>query len=601
MSPGSSTAPAGTPSAVTPRFAFHTLVIFLNSVGGQVLGWVATKELFLHVAPSPGENAGLAFLGLATLYTLIASMISTIGDLRIGSAYVFFVARGGRAGNLTAAYLLFRIAALALLAGGFALLAPVIAPWLGLSLPKDLLPLDLFLFLPLLETPSFVYAYLTSAQARAADGIWPFVVENVLRTAGLVYVAFIWTFDPTVAGHSVDLLGFRTTIQLVGPGLVQDIAEVYVVAAAVACISIIVHSRVSARGLFRGLSFDGMRGELRTMSIFAAPLVGAMFLTYAVSSLPPFVVAAAFTGPNATKYVQGFASANAFLLLLMFLPNAITVPLFPDMASLFVRGENRELRRRTRKSMRWTVLILAPAVLASIVFRKVLLNDLYTGAITSGPWDAELALAILAASSIPQALFRITGSVLDGVGQQKRELYLSATQLVVLVAASLVVLWPTSPLRFLGITGAALAVLFSMSAGSLANFWFLHRYVKANPSPWPYLKIIGAAAVTFLLFSTTFSKALGSLLGDPDLAIPVQISWVLAITILAGVVLYTLILAGIGELTKEDVRELGGSLGLPRRLIEFVARFCWRVSWPDPPGDDEPFPRLPTRWRSAGR
>ncbi len=580
--------PTGTPAPLTSKFAFNTLIVFLNAVGGQFLGWIATHELFVRVAHGSADTVGLGYLGIATLYILISSMVYTLGDLRVGTAYVFFVARGGKAANLTSAYLLFRFLSLGAVALGFALLTPVLAPALGFTLAAGMLPLDLFLLLPLIQTPSFVYSALASARGKAAEGVWPFVIENILRAGGLIVVAFLWTDAPSLAGSTMNLLAIHPTVQLVGAGIVTDIALAYIVAAIVPFFLLFVHSRISPLGLYRGMSFRGSGSEIRTMLVFAAPLIGAMFLSYAVSSLPPFFVAAAY--PTDQGYVQAFASANAFLLLLMFLPNAITVPLFPDMASLFVRGEHRELRRRTRKSLRWTVLILAPAILACIVFRRILLNDLYSAVVSTGPYDAEYALAILAASVLPQALFRITGSVLDAVGQQKRELYLSTIQLVVLTASLVGFLWPTSPLRALGITGAALAVFLSMSAGFLANAWYLHKYVRVHPSPRPYITIVLAAAATFLIFSRTAVGDFGALFGHPELAIPVASPPVLAVTVLAGLLLYVLLLAAVGELTKEDVLELGGSLGLPAALPRLLSRLCWRESWPDPPGDERPLP-----------
>jgi O-antigen/teichoic acid export membrane protein len=576
----------GTITPGTSKFALNTLIVFAVSVIGQFLGWVATHEFYVQdIAKTlaAGSATDLAFLGTATLYLLISSTIYTLGDLRFVSAYCFFVARGGDAGSLTAAYLLFRVCSLGVLALGFVLLAPILAPGLGISLVGGGLTLALFLIVPLLETPTYVFSYRMAAQGKAGAGNWPLLLENGVRTPLLVLVAFMFTWNPAAAHGSVSVLGLHFAIHLTGTAFVTDIGWAYVIGALVPFVAIAVHSLLSPQGLYRGLNFGPYRAELASMGIFAAPLVGAMCLTYAVSSVPPFLVAIFLT----TAALQSFASANAFLLLLMFLPNAITIPLFPDMAGLFVRGELQELRRRTRKSMRWSVLILAPAILAVIVFRKVLLNDLYSSAVTTPPFDAEYALALMAISVIPQSLFRVMGSVLDAIGQQKRELYLSAVQLSVLFVSLILFLDPRSPLTRFGtstVTGAALAVLLSTTAGFLSNAWFLHKYVRVHPSPRPYFTILGISALTFLLFSTTAVSAFGSLFGDPSLAIPVSKVWVLVVTVAVGTVVYFLLLAAVGELTKEDVLEMGGSLGLPAVIPRTLARLCWRKAWP---GDED--------------
>lgn len=576
---------------VTSRFALNTLVVLAVAVLGQFLGWVATHEFFRQDIGSASGSAELNLMGLATLYMTISSVIYTLGDFRFVSAYSFFVARGGKVGPLTGAYLIFRFASIGVIALGFVLLSPVVAPLLGVTIQASA-ALELFLLVPIIETPSFVYSYLMAARGKAARGTWPLVLENAIRTPALVFVAFLYTFNPALAGTSLDLLGLKFTVHMVSSEWIVDIGWAYVVGATIPFFAIIVHSLVSEQGLYRHVTLTGAREELRSMLVFATPLIGAMFLTYAVSSLPPFALAAAF--PSMTGLIQAFSSANAFLLLLMFLPNAITIPLFPDMAGLFVRGEHAEMRRRTRKSMRWTVMILAPAILSVMVFRHVLLDDLYTAAVTHGITDAQWALVLLAASTIPQSLFRIMGSVLDAVGQQKRELYLSAVQLAVLGVAIYVVVAPWSHLQGPGdghvVSGVAAAVFLSTSAGFVCNAWFLHKYVRVHPSPRPYVTIIAAATAAFLLFSNTFVGLVGGLVGQPNLAIPVQIVWVLVVTVVVGVLIYVGVLAAVGELTKQDVRELGGSLGLPRWLVRNVAKICWREGWPDP--DDEG-PALP--------
>ncbi|MGI0068201.1 MAG: hypothetical protein ACREB9_07320, partial [Thermoplasmata archaeon] len=54
----------------------------------------------------------------------------------------------------------------------------------------------------------------------------------------------------------------------------------------------------------------------------------------------------------------------------------------------------------------------------------------------------------------------------------------------------------------------------------------------------------------------------------------------LLIGLIVGTIAYTLVLALVGELAKEDVQRIGRSMGLPKGLLGFVAWFCWRKETP---------------------
>ncbi len=489
----------------------------------------------------------------------------------MSSAYTYFAARGGEMGTLTGSYLSFRMLSNTVVALGFFLLAPNLPGGLHFSLTDGAaLPLALFLVVPLLETPSFAFSWSRIARGRAAAGQTPFLVEAVVRTGLLVFVALHYT-QQTVNISMVTYMGYA-----------------YVAGALASCL-------VSLPFLGE-VSFGGIGRALREMFRFASPLMGAMFLTYVVSTLTPFLVA--YYLGNAQ--LQIFAVANAFFILLMYLPNAITVPLFPDLASLHIRGEDREIRRRARKGMRYAVMVLAPVVLGVIVFRVNLLNILYSNVVASGGFiSGSTALVFLALAALPQSIFRIMGTVLDAIGQQRRELYVSAVQLVLLVGLLFLLVPPVRFLPAWGVTGAALALLGASLGGLLMNSYWLHTYLKVRLSPRPYLTILGAAAVTFTLFSKAAADAFNDLLGalpghfaGPgysaistrlySFALPVQLFPVLILVLATGVAAYLGVMLAVGELTRQDVRILLGSIGLPRGFREAVARLPWREDWPDP-------------------
>lgn len=525
---------------LTRNFGLSTLVVLIVGILSQVMGWVATKWFLLHIT---GDSVAVNLLGTATFYILVASLIATLGDLRLGSAYTFFVARGGKVEALTGTYLLWRVFALGVLGSGLVLVNSLIPGGLS-GFTSTETALALFVLFPILEIPSILYSTLQTARGRTIYGQVPLVVEMSIRLGLLLYVAtqFNSTNIATVAGAHA---------------FVTDIAWAYVIGAAAGA--------VASAPLFRHITFRGIYPELKDMFTFATPLMGAMFITYAITSLPPLLFNY-LSGPSSKELLQYFSSANAFLILLMFLPNAVIVPLFPDIASLHVQDRMGEIRSRTRRALRYTVIILAPSIVAIAVFRYDFLQILYTNSFAV---NASLAVAIFAFTALPLSVGRVMGTVLDAVGQQKRELYLSTAQIISLIAA-LVLLVPPY-----GVAGGAAAVAISSVTGLVMNGWYLHRYVNVHVSARPFFFVFLAASVTFAMFSNTILRFV-------HLSLPVQEWYVLIPVVLVGQAVYVVVLAMVGELTKEDVVVLAGSAGLPPSVGRLVSRICWRASWPDP-------------------
>ena len=102
--PSEPTAPRS--SALIPRPA-HSLTLSSGAVFGaslaiQLIGLVGSVFLAKHIGITP---AGQTLLGTAQLFLLIGSSINGVGDLRLGTAYTYFLARGKPATDNTTTYL----------------------------------------------------------------------------------------------------------------------------------------------------------------------------------------------------------------------------------------------------------------------------------------------------------------------------------------------------------------------------------------------------------------------------------------------------------------------------------------------------------------
>lgn len=518
------------------KFGTNTTMAFLVSVIGQVMGWVGTKEIYLHAIQS-STSPGAAFLGTATFFVMLSSIIVGLGALKMNTAYTFFVARGAPKRTLTGTYLLFNLLSFSALSTLVVILA-VIFNWF----PGYNSSLVLIMLLPVVGIPASVYAVLQNVEGRTAIGQIPVLIEVSVRISLIVFFAQEFNNQNiyTSFGHS----------------LVFDIALAYFLGG--------VASLLYSLPVLREVSLERFVPTLKDMATFALPLMGGMFFTYAAGMIVPVIVRI-LAGPTVLLY---YSSDNAFLILLMFIPSAVCTPLFPDLARMHVRGEDDQLKLRIRQSIRYTLMLLAPAMIAIAVFRVDLLNIMYSGAVVA---MGGTALIIFAIAVLPTALFRITATALDSVGLQKRELYISFVQFVVVVAAT----WALTP-QYL-VLGAAAAMLIAMSASLGMNAYWLHRYLPLSFPLRAIVTVLLASLATFLLLS---SANFSHLLGGIGLHLAVDKWYVLLPVIMSGLFLYLLILAAVGELAKQDVLDLVRTLGLPESWGKPFTRLCWRVSWP---------------------
>ncbi|HEV2230762.1 MAG TPA: oligosaccharide flippase family protein, partial [Thermoplasmata archaeon] len=379
-------------SPPTNRFSIglSSTGVFLISLAIQAIGLGATFFLARNI----GFNAeGKALLGTVQLYLIIASSINGIGDLRIGTAYVFFVARGRNATEITGTYLVLRLGMVAV-AGVFLFLLGVV-PGTGFTwahTSDQIAVLAVFMVLPILWSIQTVYTQLTVAQGNSTRGQLPLLVESLVRTPILVWAAFEnRTLEALTLAYAAGAVA-STLMSL--PAVARNTRA---------------FSRSEAVALFR----------------YAWPLMGSLALLYLANNTAPLIVNA----DVGTVGLNEFLAANAWRILALSLPAAVAIPLFPHLSGLHRQGEFETVRAATWKALRYTAMIVIPGVIALITYRSNLLN--ITTNATYVP-VAAYPLAILAASVIPAALSQIIGTSLNAIGRQRLELYLTSLQVVAL-------------------------------------------------------------------------------------------------------------------------------------------------------------------------
>jgi len=502
-------------------------VVFGASLATQLLGFGASFFLYHWIGVS---DAGKSLLGTVQLFLLIGSVINGVGDLRLGTAYTFFLARGKPPRELTAAYLFVRM----LMVGIAGLVIFIIAPLsLGghqvASGTTQLTSIGIFAALPLLWSFSTVYNSMLIGLGNSARAQYPSLVESLARLPVLIFVSLYY---PTIEGITIAyVVGALASTLYSLPTVLRNV------------------------GRFR-------RMEVSRLFRFAWPLMGSLALGYLVTNLIPFIVDA---GLGATQ-LNTFLVANGWRILVLSLPAAVATPLFPYLAGLHRQEEYEGIRRGTWQALRYSAMLLVPGVVALVTYRSVVL-DVFAGSTYVSP--GSIPLEILVVSALPLALSQIMQASINAIGRQRLELYITATQVAVLFGGVFLLMppWGILPPNQ-GLIAGSLAVLAASLAALGLNTYFMETLIRVHLQPRSILGIVLSAAGGFWTISL-FNRYL-----------PHNRYYLLAAGILLSFAVYFLVLTLIGELTREDVRQIGASVGVPPRVYNLIARACWREKSP---------------------
>ena len=533
-SPAAGTADAG---SSIPRPS-HPLTLSSGGVFGvsllvQFLGVVGSIFLYKQML----GVAGAAIIGTAQFFLLIGSSINGVGDLRLGTAYTYFLARGKPPTDNTSTYFVVRL----MMVGAAGIILFVIAP---LSIAghqiatgsEEITSLGIFLALPLLWSFSTVYNSMYIGLGNSLKAQYPSLVEALVRLPVLFYVAY----------HVKS---------------VEGITIAYAVGAA----SSALFSLPALLPRFRRIR----REEARALFQFAWPLMASLMLTYMVTNMVPLIVNADLGHTE----LSIFLAANGWRVLVLSLPLAVTTPLFPYLAGLHKRGDHEGVRRGTWQALRYASMLLVPGVVGLVTYRYTFLNTFSNKLYASG---GALPLAILVGGALPLALSQIIQSSINAIGRQRLELYITSTQVIVLFAAIFCLMSPWGliglfPGPYPGIVAGSVAVLLSSCAALGLNTYFMETLIRVHIDPRSIVRITFSALVSFASLSIINR-------GHP---FPVTTGLQLLVAVVIGFVVYFLVLAGVGELTREDIRRIGASVSLPLRFLDLLGRVCWRSAPPD--------------------
>lgn len=502
-------------------FVLTTIIQILGVISSAAVG-----HLFSHTPATATSPSGVAIWGEIVFFLLIASSINWLGDLRVGSAYTYYVSRGQPAKELTGTYLALRLILVSLVGLATLPLTYAIGATFGhYSLSgTTYLSFGLFLVLPVLWTPWMVVSQLRIARGYSIQAQYPQLVEVGVRTVGIVTVIFLLP----------GLLGFTYAFVLGG------------VASFLYCLP----------ELWREMSPPAKARAVQLLR-YSWPLMGSLMFQFLASNAPPFFVTGLL---QSTALFGVFSWDNGWRILLLSVPSAVVLPLFPYLASFHAKGDYALVQRKTWEALRFTAIIVVPVAVAIVVYRVPIPSVIYSNYYAQ---NGIVALPLLALSAIPLGLSQVIGTSLNSIGYQRLELYISGT-IVGAMVASTVILFHFFP----NLGAIAAGVLVGSIAALALNTYFMEHLLHVRIRPMPIVRIIAASAAAFLIMA------------EANRYITLSHWWVLFGLLAIGFVVYAFVLAGIGELTKLDLHTMVGAIGLPDRLATVLGRLCWREAPP---------------------
>jgi O-antigen/teichoic acid export membrane protein len=501
-------------------------VFFLTTII-QILGVISSAAVghtFGYRVATATTPSGVTIWGELVFFLLIASSVNWLGDLRVGSAYTYYVSRGQPAKELTGTYLALRLVLVSAIGLAALPLTYLLGGTFGYSLSgTTYLSFGLFLLMPVLWTPWMVVSQLRIARGHSIQAQYPQIVEIGVRTVAIISVIFL---DPGLLGFTYAfVLGAAASFLYCLPELWREMSP-------------------------------PARARVVQLLRYSWPLMGSLMFQFLASNAPPFFVLSLL---HSTALFGVFSWDNGWRILLLSVPSAVVLPLFPYLASFHAKGDYALVQRKTWEALRFTSIIVVPIAIAVVVYRVPIPNDLYNGYYAR---QGAIALPLLAISAIPLGLSQVIGTSLNSIGYQRLELYISGT-----IVAAMVVSTVTLYELFPSLGAIAAGVLVGSLAALALNTYFMEHLLHVRIRPAPIFRIVAASAAAFLIMAE-LNKFV-----NPT-------KYTLVPLLVLGFAVYSVVLAAIGELTKSDLRTITGAIGLPERLATELGRLCWRAEPP---------------------
>jgi O-antigen/teichoic acid export membrane protein len=228
---------------------------------------------------------------------------------------------------------------------------------------------------------------------------------------------------------------------------------------------------------------------------------------------------------------------------------AICTVLFPMVSEMWAKRDKRVLAVSVSAVLRFAFILVLPFALIMFVWPEFVLGLLFGGAYVAGAG----ALQVLALSSIVYTLWQICAIVLSGIGCP------GLTTKIMLGAAAFNVIGNIMLVQTFGIIGVAVATLVSFTLAFGAAFVILRKRVGLD---------VGCSAITKTVVSGLLMT--GLIYGIKTVLIT-NVLIVVAVSLLAGLALYTVLILRTRAISKDDLQMLARlSIPIPRVVFKLA-------------------------------
>jgi len=238
-----------------------------------------------------------------------------------------------------------------------------------------------------------------------------------------------------------------------------------------------------------GISWSGTRIRTQQIINFGLPIILYNLVTITIMNLDLFMLKAANSGITGNTITGYYTAALTISRAPYYIVSALTVTIFPAVASLQYHKKKKVLAAKVKKALFYTTIILV--LICSIIATGA---RSLTGLLFGNQYSsASIVLVILIVGGSFFSFFLVLTTVIAALGKPRHALFFS---LLIAVADILLcaILIPK-----LGIYGAAISNIASMFIGFIASLWYITRELENLVDTRQIMIILGLGALIGLL------------------------------------------------------------------------------------------------------
>ncbi|MEM2878915.1 MAG: oligosaccharide flippase family protein [Candidatus Hadarchaeales archaeon] len=254
-----------------------------------------------------------------------------------------------------------------------------------------------------------------------------------------------------------------------------------------------------------------------------------------------------------TAEVGLYQAAQPITALISYFPAALGIVLLPMISEIWAKNRRETLSRALHSILKFSSLIIVPAVFVLIAFPDVALRSLFGSEYVL----ASVALQILTFALVLNTLLAVLQQVAAGIEQPM------LTTLTVLCMSSMNLVGNLILIPPYGIVGAAVTTLASLIFGLALLSLLLRKFVKFAIPVVPILKMLIAGI--FTTATIMFMKSV----------ININPWWLEALVIVPpSLILYCVIVLTTKVLSPKDLVLLGKVVPLPGKIFRIMERMA---------------------------